>query len=182
MKRVAVLGPAGAGKSRLARSVARRTGIPVVHLDLLFWRRGWTKAPRVEARRDLAAAIDGERWILDGNFLDEGVQRFARADTVILLDFSRSRCLWRVLVRVVRDRGRLRPDLPEGCFESVDLPLLRWIWSYPKVDRPRVLDLLAQLEQRGVDVHRLRTPADVRRFLDKLALQELTRGDPAPRG
>ena len=62
MERVVILGPGGAGKSELASAIARRTGLPVVHLDRLFWRPGWRPAPRDEARRDLAAAIAAERW------------------------------------------------------------------------------------------------------------------------
>src|SRR5205823_9646538 len=89
MERVVILGAAGAGKSELAARVARRTGLPLVHLDLLFWRPSWTPAPPDEAHAELAAAIEGERWILDGNFLGAaGVEdaRFERADTVIFLD------------------------------------------------------------------------------------------------
>jgi adenylate kinase family enzyme len=172
MQRVAILGSAGAGKSVFARSISRRTGLPVVHLDLLFWRDGWTPAPAEEGRRDLAAAIRGDRWILDGNFLagetDDDDARFARADTVIFLDLSRARCLRHVFKRLLRDRGRLRPDLPEGCTETFGLTLLRWIWSYPKADRPRVLRILARLEERGADVYHLRSPSDVRRFTRRL--------------
>ena len=171
MERVVVLGPAGGGKTELATGISSRTGLPVVHLDVLFWREGWTPAPRDEALRELAAASSRDRWILDGNFLDEaaGVQdsRFARADTVIFLDLPRRTCLWRVLKRFVPDRGRSRPALPEGCREGIDLATLRWIWRYPSVDRPRVLALLERLDER-VEVHHLRSCSDVRRFLDAL--------------
>jgi adenylate kinase family enzyme len=163
-----ILGSAGAGKTRLAWSLGSRTGLPVVHLDPLFWRPGWTPAPQEEALRGLAEAVERPRWILDGNFLPENAAddpRFARADTVVVLDVSRRRCLWRVLSRRVRDRGRSRPDLPEGCDESVDLLLLRWIWRYPEVERPRVLELLAALRGRGVSVQLLRSAADVDRFV-----------------
>ena len=167
MERVAILGAAGAGKSVLAERLARRTGLPVVHLDPLFWRDGWTAAPGGEALRALAAAIRGDRWIADGNFLEAGEAdaRFDRADTVVFLDLPRRTCLWRVLTRRVRERRRSRPDLPEGCQEGFDLPLLRWIWSYPQAERPRVLALLDRLAERSVDVHRLRSPAEVQRFL-----------------
>jgi adenylate kinase family enzyme len=168
VQRVAVLGPVGAGKTVVARSISRRTGLPVVHLDPLFWRPGWTPAPEEEARRDLATAIGRDRWILDGNFLADDDPRFARADTVIFLDLSRARCLWRVFKRLMRDRRRRRPDLPSGCSEGFDLSTLRWIWSYPTADRPRVLGILAQLDERGVDVRRLRSPSDVRRLLGTL--------------
>ena len=170
-QRVAVLGPVGAGKTALATEIARRTGLPVVHLDLLFWRQGWAPAPREDGLRALRAAVAGERWVIDGNFLssDEGDEdgRFGRADTVVFLDVPRTTCFRRVLTRVVRDRGRPRPDLPAGCREGIDLQLLRWIWDYPRVDRPRVLKLLAGLGD-GVAVHHLRSGADVRRFLATL--------------
>jgi adenylate kinase family enzyme len=171
VQRVVVLGPGGAGKSVLATEISRRTGLPVVHLDPLFWRPGWKPAPRGEALRDLEAAIAGDHWILDGNFLPNeggrGGARFERADTVVFLDLPRRTCLWRVLTRRVRDRARARPDLPEGCSEGFDLALLRWIWSYPKVDRPRVLALLGRLEAR-VAVHHVRSPAEAERLLATL--------------
>jgi adenylate kinase family enzyme len=143
-----------------------------VHLDLLFWRAGWAPAPADEARSELAAATERPQWILDGNFLPEedGEQdpRFARADTVIFLDVPRPRCIWRVLSRRVRDRGRSRADLPEGCREGFDLPLLRWIWRYPAVDGPRVLELLRRLRSERVTVHHLRSSGEARQFLDSL--------------
>ncbi len=167
-----ILGPGGAGKTELATAISGRTGLPVVHLDVLFWRPGWTPAPRDEALRDLAAAVAGERWILDGNFLDlDGDDaRFERADTVIFLDLPRRTCLWRVFKRLVRDRRSSRSDLPEGCTEGFDLALLRWIWRYPRTDRPRVLELLERLEQR-VDVPHLRSRSDVRRYVGSLSIE-----------
>jgi adenylate kinase family enzyme len=170
-ERVVILGSAGAGKTTLAVSIADRTGLPVVHLDPVFWRAGWAPAPQDEARPALAAAVAGPRWVLDGNFLPAGDvmddPRFARADTVVFLDVPRALCLWRVMSRLVADRARGRPDLPEGCREGFDFPLLRWIWRYPAADRPRVLRLLARLPE-GVEARHLRSGAEVRRFLGSL--------------
>ena len=171
MERVVVLGPAGAGKSAFARELSHRTGLPVVHLDRIFWGGGWARAPAESVRPQFRDAVAGDRWILDGNFLgdrrlDEDA-RFERADTVVFLDLARRTCFRRVLTRAVRDRGRRRPDLPEGAYEGFDLPLLRWMWTYPTKERPRVLELLAQLKN-GVDVHHLRSPRDVKRFLRTL--------------
>jgi adenylate kinase family enzyme len=159
MERVVVLGPAGAGKSELATRLSRTVDIPVVHLDTLFWAPGWRPAPESEARAALERVVAGERWILDGNFLADD-SRFARADTVVFLDLPRRVCFRRVLVRLVRDRRRSRPDLPEGCREGLDLGLLWWIWRYPRTDRPRVLALLRSLPA-GTRVLHLRSHAHV---------------------
>jgi adenylate kinase family enzyme len=169
MERVVVVGSVGAGKSTLATRLSQRANLPVVHLDLLFWRAGWTPAPRDEALAELAQAVGGERWILEGNFLssrDDGWdERFERADTVVFLDFPRRTCFWHVVKRVVRDRRASRPDLPDGCREGLGLSVIRWIWSYRATDRPRVLRILERLEGR-IAVHTLRSDADVRRFLE----------------
>jgi adenylate kinase family enzyme len=160
-----ILGSGGAGKTRLATALAERTGLPVVHLDLLFWRANWQPAPIEEARAALAAAAEKPRWIMDGGFLGLGIDdpRFRRADTVVFLDVPRLRCLWRIVGRRVRARAHRRADLPEGCRESLDAEFVRWVWRYPKDNRPRVLELLAELEKRGVDVLRMRSSAELPR-------------------
>jgi hypothetical protein len=85
---------------------------------------------------------------------------------VIFLDLAAPLCLWRVGKRLIRDRRRRRPDLPDGCRESFDPAGLRWIWGNRRHDRPRLLGQLASLH--GVDVRRLTTRAEVRRFLTRL--------------
>lgn len=166
MKRVVVLGVGGAGKTRLAHAVARTTGLPIVHLDRIFWRPGWQLAPRDEARAALDEAVAGERWIIDGNFLSVGDARFERADTVVFLDLPRMTCLARALRRAFRDRGRMRPDLPDGCPEGFDLDFYRWIWNFGRDDRPQILE---RLEQTGADVVHLRSRADVERYVESLS-------------
>ena len=42
-KRILILGCGGAGKSTLARRLGAATGLPVVHLDGLYWQPGWLK-------------------------------------------------------------------------------------------------------------------------------------------
>jgi adenylate kinase family enzyme len=87
---------------------------------------------------------------------------------VIFLDVSWPRCIWRVLSRLVWDLETSRADLPEGCREGFDLQLLRWIWRYPRADRPRVLEVLRRLDRERVTAYHLRSGAEVQRFLDGL--------------
>jgi adenylate kinase family enzyme len=165
VKRVAILGSGGAGKTWLANELGRRTGLPVVHLDRIFWAPGWSERDPEEAQAALRAEVARDEWILDGNFLNRlGPERLSRADTVVFLDVGRLTCLRRVLSR--RARNERRADLPDGCPERWDGAFYRWIWRYPQDDRPAVLSLLHGL---AADVYRLRSRRDVERFLEEAA-------------
>ena len=145
MQRVVVVGPGGAGKTVFAERLSQRTGIPVVHLDRIFYRDGWAELPREEAVAALEAAIAGERWIVDGNFLDAGDSRFERADTVVFLDLPRWLCLARIVRRRIRDRGKARADLPGS--EGLDWAFMRWTWRFPhELDLPNVVRLRTRRE------------------------------------
>jgi len=111
MKRVAIIGSGGAGKSTLARQVGDATGFPVIHLDREHWQPGWV-APGSEAwAARVAELVAGEAWIIDGNYGGTMEARFARADTIVLLDLPRTVCLYRAVKRAVLFRNRGRPDM-----------------------------------------------------------------------
>jgi adenylate kinase family enzyme len=156
VKRVVVLGAGGAGKTQLAVQLARQTGLPVVHLDPIFWRPGWQPAPREETRVALDEAVAQELWIIDGNWLSAGDARFERADTAIFLDFPRTTCIARVVRRAVRDRPVRRPDLPDGCREGFDWAFLKWIWNFGRDDRPLILETLGRFTDYLVSLAGLR--------------------------
>lgn len=164
MRRVLVIGSAGAGKSNFAARLAARTRLPLVHLDALYWRPGWTEPPRDEWDATLERLLAGERWILDGNYGRTLERRLAACDTAVFLDLPRTVCLRRAVWRRIRFHGRSRPDMREGCPERLTWAFVRWIWRYPREQRPRVMTQLAALRpgQRAVV---LRSPAEVEAFL-----------------
>ncbi len=168
MRRVLVIGSGGAGKSTFARALAERTGLPVVHLDRLFWRPGWVESPREEFDAALADVLAQKAWILDGNYDRTMDLRLARADTCVFLDLPRLACLRRVLGRRWRARGHARIDVIDGCPERVTWEFLRWIWTYPRLRRPAVLARLAEFERRGGRAVVLSSPAQVRGFRESL--------------
>ncbi len=166
VKRIAIIGSGGAGKTTLGRTLSERLGIPVIHLDAHFWTPGWVPTPRedwVQAEREL---MQPEAWIVDGNFFRTMDARLALADTVIFLDLPRLTCLARVLKRRVRYHGRSRPDMAAGCPEKIDLEFLRWIWDYPRTKRPAMLEKLASVRASGRRAVHLRSASEVARFLE----------------
>jgi len=96
MKKIAIIGSPGAGKSTFARRIGEITGIEVFYLDQLFWKPGWVKTPRPEWIELQQRIVKGESWIIDGNYGATMDIRIQAADTVIFLDFPRRVCLWRL--------------------------------------------------------------------------------------
>jgi adenylate kinase family enzyme len=166
LKRILVIGSGGAGKSTFAKKLGAILGLPVIHLDQVYWRADWEKPTKEEWSRTVDGLVAQREWIMDGNFGGTLPQRIKRADAIILLDISRWVCLWRVAKRLVKYRGRHRPDMPPGCHERFDFEFIRWIWNYPAKSRPAKLALLSATgpDQRVV---MLRSSRDVRHFLDE---------------
>lgn len=166
MKRIMIIGCGGAGKSTLARQLGEKLGLPVVHLDKLFWKPGWVSLSREEFDVVHREAIEKDVWIVDGNFDRTIPQRLARCDTVIYLDFSRWACLLGVCKRVVTTYGTVRPDMGEGCPERIDLEFLKWVWNFNKNKRARICQLLEEAD--GVKIITLKNRQQVRTFLKSL--------------
>jgi adenylate kinase family enzyme len=164
MKRVLVIGSGGAGKSTFARRLGRRLGLPVIHLDKIFWHSGWVETPKDEWRLKVGELCAGDSWLMDGNYSGTMDIRFAACDSIIFLDLPRAVCLWRVLKRVVTYRRSARPDMAEGCRERIDLKFLYWVWSYPSRRRPKILARLDELAV-GKQIYILRSNAEVEKFL-----------------
>ena len=166
MERVLIIGCGGAGKSTLAKALGEKTGLPVVHLDKLFWKPGWVEREREEFDALLRQELAKDRWVMDGNFNRTMPQRIARCDTIIYLDFSRFSCLRGVLKRIITTYGTVRPDMGEGCPERVDLEFLRWVWNFNKSKREKYYQLLN--EAVGVQTIVLKNRRMVRRFLKSI--------------
>jgi adenylate kinase family enzyme len=175
MKRILVIGSGGAGKSTLARRLADRTGLPLVHLDALFWRAGWRKTSKQEWTRTVEELVQRDAWVMDGNYGGTLDRRLEAADTVIFLDLSRWTCLRRAVKRRIQFHGRSRPDVAKGCSEQLTWEFLRWVWNYPKKHRPKLLTKLAELaSDKNVVV--LRSPAEVEGFLTSLPSRAAEQG------
>lgn len=168
MKRVLIIGSGGSGKSTLARRLGEAAGIEVIHLDKLHWKPGWIEPDKEEWGKTVDKILEGDSWIIDGNYSGTLEKRIAAADTVIFLDLPRAVCVWRILKRVARYRKTNRPDMAEGCDEKFDLKFLKWIWDYPQRSKPKVESQLEKFQGK-IEIIRLRSPGEVENFIQNIS-------------
>ena len=168
MKKILVIGSGGAGKTTLALRVGAITGLPVAHLDRLYWGPGWTMPDREAWLRRLENAMSESEWILDGNYSATLGVRLAEADTVLFLDFPPHVCAWRAIKRYARHRGSTRPDMAPGCEERLTLGFLHWIWTFRSRRRDGLNRMLSK-HARKAEVVVLRSQKEIDRYVGKLA-------------
>lgn len=165
MKRVMIIGGSGSGKSTTARMLGVLTGLPVVHIDPMYWLPGWEQRPMEETHALVLEAAEGESWIFEGNNSSTFVKRMARADTLIFLDMPTYLRVWRVIRRTIKDYGKVRVGSGEGCHERFNWEFLsKWVLQYNTMGRPKVLQALENTPEH-LNVYRLRSRGEVQRFL-----------------
>jgi adenylate kinase family enzyme len=165
-RRILIIGPGGAGKSTLARSLGRATGLPVIHLDQIYWRPGWAPAPDDEFVTALRRVMTGERWIIDGNYSSSLAARVHYCDAIVWLDPPPLVCLAGVLDRWIRNRGRARPDVPAGCPERLSWDFIKWIWLYRTRSAPTVQAIVDGARAKGKTVVHVRSRRAAARLVD----------------
>ncbi|MBQ7300028.1 MAG: adenylate kinase [Clostridia bacterium] len=144
-KRVIVIGCPGSGKSVFSRALQKKTGLPLYHLDLMFWNEDRTTVPKEEFRRRLSAVLQTPERIIDGNYGSTMEMRFAACDTVVFLDYPTEVCLSGIRER----RGKPRPDMP-WIETGEDAEFIAFIRSYNRNSRPQVLALMEQYPDKHV--------------------------------
>jgi adenylate kinase family enzyme len=166
MQRILVIGSPGAGKSTLARRLSDQLGLPLIHLDREHWSAGWVSLPNDVWADRVAELAARPSWIIDGNYANTLDVRLNRATTIIWLDLPRWLCMARIVRRVLTYRGRVRPDMAEGCPERLNLEFLRYAWNFSRHSRSKNEGLLKGLRSDQKLVV-LRTPREVANFLNR---------------
>jgi adenylate kinase family enzyme len=150
---------AGSGKSTLARALATRSGLPLIHLDLQFWKPGWVQPTEAEWREKQRDVLAGNAWIADGNYSETLDLRLERADTVVVLATPWWRCAGRAFLR-----GFRMPDqLPEGS--EYEWRLIPLIWGGRRADLACEQAIIAEHGQHATR-HVLKSKRAIRQFLD----------------
>ena len=163
-KKIILLGSGGSGKSWMAKRIAEITGYPLFHLDKEHWQPGWVMASREEKIARQQEIMNGDAWIIDGNYNGTMELRFAAAELVIFLDINRVVCILSAAKRAGNKRSDLPDYLTENKWLSKEfLQFAKWLWGYPKTDKPRVMALRDKYPEKAF--LRLNSRREMRKFL-----------------
>ena len=155
MKRVIVIGCPGSGKSTVSRALHNKTGIPLYHLDMMYWNADKTTVEKSVFLERLSTVLEKDEWIIDGNYGSTMELRMVACDTVIFLDYPLDVCLDGIRER----RGKPRSDMPWIETEE-DEEFIEFIKSYNEQQKPIVIELLEKYGDKNIVIFKSREEAD----------------------
>lgn len=169
VKKVAVFGNAGGGKSTLARRVAALTRLPLYPLDTIQYKPGGGKVPHEEYLEAHANLLTREQWIIDGfGCVPSAWERFAAADTLIYVDLPLFTHYKWVTKRLIKGLFANPEGWPEDSpMWSSTMDSYRVVWLCHRHLTPRYRQLVADAAS-AKQIHHLRSPAEMRTLLDAI--------------
>lgn len=163
MNKIMVIGCPGSGKSTFSRNLHKLTGIPLFHLDMMYWNSDGTTVDKAVFRERLSNTIQLDEWIIDGNYGSTIELRLQACDTVFFLDYPLNVCLDGIKER----RGKARTDIPWIENEDdEDVEFIEFIKNYNYQSRPKVMELLDKYSHKEIYIFKNRNEAD--EFLNQL--------------
>ena len=172
MKKVAIFGNAGGGKSALARKLAEVTRLPLHVVDMMQFRAGGVAVPHEEYLKAHAELLRSDAWIIDGfGGAKCAWERFAAADTLVYIDLPLSRHFLWVTKRLVKGLFVPPPGWPEGSpLVSSSISSYRVLWICHRNLTPKYRELVSAARDHK-RIHHLRSAADIDLFLDVVRLE-----------
>lgn len=163
MRRIAIIGCAGSGKTYVARHLGERWALPVHHLDGLYYDEHWRPATPTQFADRQRALVAGSAWVIDGHYASTLPIRLSAADLIIFLDLPAATCLAGIASRRVIHRGGQHPA--SGVYDRITADLVRYVLGYRRHMRSRVQALIAA-HAPGTPVVVLRSRRAARRWVD----------------
>lgn len=160
--RIVIIGCPGSGKSTLATQIAQIGNIPLVHLDSIQWIDNETNTSQAVFDAKLKEEIQKDQWVIDGNYGRTMELRMKRAEMVIWFDFPRSVCLYRILKRYVKNKGKKNPH---GNPDRLYFSFLRFVWNYKKENDSRIEALRGRFQDQLLFIH-IHSGKELRKFIN----------------
>ena len=157
MDKILVLGNSGAGKSLFTSSLANKLHIDYIHLDTIVYQQSWDYPQFEDMKECVDKMLLKEKWIIDGNFLNNSLERFDNCDTIFFLDINRFTCLYSVLKRNFKYKGKHRESRNENCDERITKSYLKWVFiDYYKTSRKKIIEIINNSQNKNVVVFKTR--------------------------
>ncbi len=166
MKKIIVIGCPGSGKSTFSRELHNITGIPLFHLDMMYWNADKTTVEKSVFMKRLSEVIQKTEWIVDGNYSSTMELRLQECDTAIFLDYPLDICLAGIKER----KGKTRVDMPWVESEEDDVEFIEFIKNYNLQSRPQVMELLEKYYYKNIYIFTGRNEAD--KFLKQFTKEQ----------
>lgn len=154
-KKIVVLGCSGSGKSTFARKLHELTGSPLIHLDNVWWKADRTHITRDEFDKALERILQGDEWIIDGDYSRTYEVRIRACEAVVFLDLSEEQCMNGIIERV----GKERSDIP-WIENSLDPELVMLVKKYRAENRPLLYDLFDKYPDKQIIIFKSREQAN----------------------
>ncbi|MBR4325688.1 MAG: hypothetical protein IKP73_09205, partial [Bacteroidales bacterium] len=155
MEKVIIIGPSGSGKTTFSVALHNATGLPLYHLDNIWWNADKTHISRPEFDLKLSELLCRDSWIIDGDYSRTYEPRIAACDTIFFLDFDINICMEGLTQRL----GKSRPDMPWIDYE-LDQELVARVQKYETENKPVLLSLFEKYPEKRVIIFKTRQEAE----------------------
>jgi adenylate kinase family enzyme len=113
LKKINVIGTSGSGKSEFSQELADALKIPYIEMDKIFWEPNWQQPSDEKFFKNLEAALNGGKWVLDGNYTRTIPIKWKNVETVVWLDYSFTTTVFQSIKRTV-NRCLSKQEIWEG--------------------------------------------------------------------
>lgn len=181
MKRVAVFGNAGGGKSTLSKRLSEITGLPLYVLDKIQYQSGGIEVSQEDYKRIHQEILATEQWIVDGFGCMETLwTRLDKADTLVFVDLPLYVHFWWVTKRMITGPFKPPAGWPEKSpiFKS-SMNSYRALWLCHKYLTPKYREYIEQAQNTRT-VYHIRSTEQILQFFDSIENEtHLEGGTPA---
>ncbi|MCJ7717163.1 MAG: hypothetical protein MUO54_11680 [Anaerolineales bacterium] len=174
--RINVIGTSGSGKTTYGKKLAETLSISFLELDAIFWGPEWGFPTDEVFFPRLSSALEGDNWVLDGNYSRTLPIKWERVQSVIWLDFTFARTLYQAVTRAIPrlfSQEELWPGT--GNRESIKMLLSRdsivlWTIKTYRRRRTKILGYMKEEKFSQIRFHRLGSPREAEDFLQKIRM------------